>query len=417
MNNELKTTLNIRETLRQNIVVVIFLILTTAGFFLSGLQFPFFVSELVSRMTRNSFLVLSLIIPILAGIGLNFGIVVGAMAGQAALLAVTYWEIPGIGGLALAFLLALPLAMLFGWLVAMLFNRTKGQEMVAGLIVSFFANGLYQFFFLYVLGNWIPMKDTPMLKPDGIGLRNTVSMGSKYGEGIKYSLDWLVRVNLWIFLAVICALVIVIMLIRVLRRKDSLRWPPLITLAVMGVASIGLSFVPGMLSMIKAPVVTWILIAGLCFYTSFIMKTKLGQDFRAVGRSQHISGVAGIHVDRTRTVATIMSTVLAAWGQIIFLQNVGTMNVYGSHMQVGMNAVAAILIGGASVSKAGIRNALVGALLFHSIFIVSPNAGKALFDGNAQIGEFFRASVVYGVIGVSLGLHAWKVAGAKRKAA
>jgi len=28
--------------------------------------------------------------------------------------------------------------------------------------------------------------------------------------------------------------------------------------------------------------------------------------------------------------------------------------------------------------------------------------------GSAQIGEYFRVFVAYGVIGLSLGLHAWK---------
>jgi simple sugar transport system permease protein len=34
-------------------------------------------------------------------------------------------------------------------------------------------------------------------------------------------------------------------------------------------------------------------------------------------------------------------------------------------------------------------------------------AGRNLF-GDAQIGEFFRAFVVYGVIGLALGAHAWQ---------
>ena len=53
-------------------------------------------------MARNSFLVLSLIIPVIAGMGLNFGIVMGAMAGQIALVAITYWDIQGLGGFLLA---------------------------------------------------------------------------------------------------------------------------------------------------------------------------------------------------------------------------------------------------------------------------------------------------------------------------
>ena len=72
-----------------------------------------------------------------------------------------------------------------------------------------------------------------------------------------------------------------------------------------------------------------------------------------------------------------------------------------------MFAAAAILIGGASVSKATIGHALLGTVLFHTLFIVSPLAGRNLF-GDAQIGEYFRSFVAYGVIAVALGLHAWK---------
>jgi simple sugar transport system permease protein len=162
-----------------------------------------------------------------------------------------------------------------------------------------------------------------------------------------------------------------------------------------------------MLQTIQVPIFTLFLIFLIAVFNIVIMKTKLGQDFKSIGLSQHIARVSGINVDRTRIIAVIMSTVLAAWGQIIFLQNVGTMNTYGSHMQVGLFAVAAILIGGATVKNAKIGHGILGIILFHAVFIVSPTAGKELF-GDAQLGEFFRAFVVYGVIGVSLALHAWK---------
>ncbi len=407
---------DIKEALRQNVVVLIFVFLTLGGVLLSDLPFYFMVTELVSRISRNSFLVLSLIIPIMAGVGLNFGIVVGAMAGQMALIFITYQGWDGTGGLLLAVLLSTPLAILFGYLTGVLFNKTKGQEMIAGLIVGFFANGLYQFVFLFLLGAVIPLKDTPMLKPDGIGLRNTISMGSKHGEGIKYAFDYIFRVNIW---WLVIGTSVVIMVVKFLaNRRKNFRTPfrSLIPFLLMILVSLIITFTPGLrlLANIKAPGVTWLIIIALCVFNVVIIKTKLGQDFRAIGQSQHISSVAGINVDRTRLIAVIMSTVLAAWGQIIFLQNVGTMNTYGSHMQVGMFAIASILIGGASVSNANIRHAILGVILFHSVFIVSPTAGKTLF-GDAQIGEFFRAFVVYGVIGISLGLHAWKTATAKKK--
>ena len=128
---------------------------------------------------------------------------------------------------------------------------------------------------------------------------------------------------------------------------------------------------------------------------------------RAVGQDMHVASISGINVDRTRIISIIISTVLAAWGQILYLQNMGTLNTYNNHEQVGLFAVASLLIGGASVDKASWKEALLGTFLFHLLFIVSPLAGKNLM-GNAQIGEYFRVFVAYGVIGLALVLHAWE---------
>ncbi|HPZ23131.1 MAG TPA: ABC transporter permease, partial [Bacillota bacterium] len=114
-------------------------------------------------------------------------------------------------------------------------------------------------------------------------------------------------------------------------------------------------------------------------------------------------------VNRTRIIAMIISTTLACWGQLIYLQNIGTFSTYGAHTQVGQYAIAALLVGGASVQKATGKQAIIGVILFHTLFIVAPQAGKELFN-NAQLGEYFRVFVAYGVIAVSLAMHAWKTA-------
>ena len=103
----------------------------------------------------------------------------------------------------------------------------------------------------------------------------------------------------------------------------------------------------------------------------------------------------------------MLSTVFAAWGQLFFLQNLGTLNTYSSHEQVGMFSIAALLVSGATVTRATVGQALLGTLLFHTLFVVSPLAGKAL-AGDAQIGEYFRVFVAYAVITVALVLHAWQ---------
>ncbi|MDD3365734.1 MAG: ABC transporter permease, partial [Sphaerochaetaceae bacterium] len=80
------------------------------------------------------------------------------------------------------------------------------------------------------------------------------------------------------------------------------------------------------------------------------------------------------------------------------------LNTYNSHMQIGMFSIAALLVGGATVNKASIGNVFLGVTLFHVMFIVSPMAGKNLI-GQAQLGEFFRVFVSYGVITLALVLY------------
>ena len=128
---------------------------------------------------------------------------------------------------------------------------------------------------------------------------------------------------------------------------------------------------------------------------------------RTVGQDNEVARTAGINVERTRILSIVISTVLACYGQIIFLQNIGTMNTYNSHEQVGLFAIAALLVGGASVAKGNISNVFLGVILFHTVFVVSPRAGKELI-GQAQLGEYFRVFISYGVIAFSLALYAWK---------
>ena len=348
--------------IQRNIVPIVFLILCTVGFQYSGLSWMFFANDLVTRLARNSFLVISLIIPVLAGMGLNFGIVLGAMAGQfAAFITVTH-KLTGMPGFFLACLLSIPFAVLFGWLTGILFNKAKGKEMITGLILGFFANGVYQLICLILIGWIIPISDKSLLLPSGVGFVNTIDL-----KIWQYAIDKFY----------------------VIRAKG-------IDIPVLKY-----------LNNINFPVLTLVIVALLCAAVFLLFKTKLGQDFRAVGQNRHIAEVAGVKVDRVRIIAVIFSTVLAAWGQLIFLQNIGNVQVYGSHVQVGTFAVAALLIGGASVSRATIGQAILGTVLFHALFIVSPLAGKNIM-GSAQVGEYFRVFIAYGVIGIALALHAWQ---------
>src|SRR6056297_1251869 len=386
----------IKKFLISNMVTILFIIICYLGFRFSGLTFSFYIRDITTRIGRNAFLILALIIPVLAGMGLNFALVIGAMAGQIALLLVTLLQLNGVFSFIVAVLIATPFAMFFGYLLGQLLNRTKGQEMITSLVLALFANGVYQFLLLILVGRVIPWPDPDMLLNRGFGIRNTIGLGDGKGIGIKYSVDkiinWSVPEALIYFSIIGFVVLIAYYLIKKVRGHEVKRSQVIsirnIFFVLLGVgaiiAGISIQSSNSLINNINVPVATYIVIGLLCLFNVFIVKTKLGQDFRAVGMDMHVAGVAGIDVDKTRIKAMIFSIVFASWGQIIFLQNLGNLNTYGSHTQVGMFAIAAILIGGASVAKATIGHALLGAVLFHTLFIVSPLAGRNLF-GDAMI--------------------------------
>ncbi|MCR4817743.1 MAG: ABC transporter permease [Fretibacterium sp.] len=350
-----KTGKSFWAILADNAVPIVFIVISAIAIPLSGFSASYLVQELLVRIGRNSFLILSLLIPIMAGMGLNFGMVLGAMAGQIGLILVSDWSIVGIPGMVLAMMVGTPIAALLGVFCGNVLNRAKGQEMVTGYILGFFINGVYQLVVLYLMGWVIPVTNPVLLLSRGYGIRNAVSL-----LGIRGILDNLIPVS-----------------------------------------------IPFMGGVVRVPLATLLVIAVFCVFIVWFRRTKLGQDMRAIGQSQPVSDSSGIAVNRTRIIAIVISTVLACYGQIIYLQNMGTLNTYNSHDQAGMFSIAALLIGGASVSRASIANVFVGVILFHLMFIVAPMAGKNLI-GQAQIGEYFRVFVSYGIIAIALVLHAWK---------
>lgn len=460
------------KNLYSNKVVLMFLILCIFGILTTGKPLNYTVSEVFTRFGRNTFLVLALIIPVLAGLGLNFGIVVGAMAAQIAIFFVVYWEISGIGGLLLCFVISTPIAILFGLLVGLLYNKTKGAEMITGMVLAYFADGIYQFLFLFVLGGVIPIKDTSLMIAGGVGVKNTIDL-----TGIlKYSLDNVSMLSLlrlllilyflicignvklrrkrgissevklllakiicipFIFgitsipiisdflgtdrlllldaITIACIVTIVyaiieIFTIKIILKQDNFKIYRFIAMIIVAILIYALTYVPAIYSItlsISLPVCTYGAILFICGFNRWLLSTKLGQNMRTVGQSRTVANSAGINVNKTRIIAMCISTVLASWGQLIYLQNLGTFSTYGAHSMVGQYAIAALLVGGASVQVANNKQALLGVILFHTLFVVAPLSASNVF-GSSLIGEYFRVFICYGVIALALAMHAWK---------
>lgn len=394
-----------REILQKNAVTVMFVVLCLIGLVCSGQTVSYVMYELIGRLSRNSFIVLALIIPIIAGMGINFAITIGAMAAQIAALWVIEWGISGLAGFLTAMVITMPIAAFFGFLIGKLMNKMKGQEMIGGLILGYFANGLYQLLFLFIFGNLIPLKTPGLVIKGSTGVANTIDLSTE--RGFKYALDGLWRVPFGTAALILCGLIAIWSLVKLATKKEDKKKALTRTGICVAVAVIAqLPFVTAAFSMVSVPMVTFLIVALLCVFNNAIMKTRIGQQFRAVGQNRTVANAAGINVDRVRVIAIIISTVLAGWGQLIFVQNMGSFQTYGAHEQVGLYAGAAILVGGASIKKATNGQALLGCILFHLLFIVAPSAGKNLF-GDAAIGEYFRVFISYGVIALALVMYAW----------
>ena len=348
MKNMLNNNGGVLGLIRNNSVPLMFILICAIFIPLSGFSDSYLLNEIMTRLGRNAFLILSLLIPIMAGMGLNFGMTLGAMAGEIGLILVADWQIWGIPGLILAAIISIPISVLLGLMCGKLLNRAKGREMITSYIISFFVNGLYQLVVLYMMGPIIPIAHNTLKLPRGYGIRNTVSL-----LPMRQSIDNALAI-----------------------------------------------YVGG----VKIPVLTLIIIALACLFIIWFRKTKLGQDMRAVGQDMEVARDAGINVERTRIISMVISTVFAGFGMIIYLQNLGNFPTYSAHTNVGMFCIAALLVGGASVEKASIGNVFLGVILFHTMFIVAPSAGTKI-AGDSMIGEYFRVFVSYAVITVALVMY------------
>ena len=118
------------DNLKKYVVTYLFIAISVFFIVVSGLDMNYVSSQLLLRLNRNAFIVLALIIPIIAGMGINFAITIGAMAAQIGLLLTINWEITGFAGIMVAALVTLPLALFFGFLIGKLLNKMKGQETI-----------------------------------------------------------------------------------------------------------------------------------------------------------------------------------------------------------------------------------------------------------------------------------------------
>ncbi len=376
-----------KEKLLSNKVTIFFALIVVLSLFMSK-QAPFLiVNNLVQTLIQYSFLALALIIPIRAGLGLNFSIVVGAIAGQIGIIMAVNWGVSGFFGFIFATLLGTCFAIGFGLLAGLLIDRARGHEMVTSLFIAFFSNGLLQFFLLALMGTVIPIKSGKLLLSGGKGISNSIDLkGSLY-----QSVDGLFDMPFFLLIILAGGCYLALSCYRLFKGKDGtskvksyLSIGSLALVIIISAIIMYTNWLPNNISILKnvnIPMMTTALIIMMVALSLFVMGSKFGQDIKA---------------SNVRVTAIVFSTVVASWGQIIYLQNTGVLSTYGSHMSVGLLSAAALIVGGATIKRATVGQAFIGLLLLQGFLIISVPVISDLFSGNMS--EILRTIVMNGVL-------------------
>jgi simple sugar transport system permease protein len=168
----------------------IVLFLTLMVFLALRLDIPlnWIASDALVRLVMNGVLVLSLVPMLKAGIGINFGLPVGIVAGLLGLCMSVNFKLDGIAGLFAGMLFAVPFATILGGVYAAILNRVKGKEEITATFVGFAFIPLMNFFWTVA-----PFTNPVMLWPiGGKGLRPVIGLKGYFEKALNHL--WLVDI-------------------------------------------------------------------------------------------------------------------------------------------------------------------------------------------------------------------------------
>lgn len=333
---------------------IIILALFIALFVLAGIyqmNVPSFVGDVLRRWGMFGILVLAMVPAIRCGIGPNFGVTVGLLGGllgavismelryNGAFDFVTNPTMFAVTGAVVAIILGVAIASVLGILYGLLLNRVKGSEMAVSVYVGFSAVAAFN-----ILWARIPVSSSIMILPaTGRGLRQVVNLRDDFAGAFNNILEF--------------------------------------NIGDMTVST-------GLL----------LVFFFMCFLVWMFNKSRLGMMMTAAGTNPDYARASGINVDRMRVLGTAISTALGAVGIIVFAQGFGFLQLYDAPRMHGFSAVAAVLIGGASVRRARVFDVLLGTLMFQGILTVALPLVSEILPDVPGVPEMLRLIITNGII-------------------
>lgn len=307
----------------------------------AGVDFATQITNVINRFSWNAIMVLAMVPMIHSGCGLNFGLPLGIISGLlGATLSIEFGFTGGMSFL-MAIVIATPFALVLGGGYGWMLNKIKGGEMMVATYVGFSSVS-----FMCMMWLLLPYKSPTMVWGfAGKGLRTTISLEGFYDRFLAKFLQ-------------------------------------------IDLNRFGINLV--------IPTGSLLFFALLAFLMWVFLHTKTGTAMTAVGSNPTFAKAAGISVDKTRLLSVVLSTWLGAVGILLYEQGFGFVQIYMAPLNMAFPAVAAILIGGASVNKASITNVIIGTILYQGLVTMTPTVMNAIV--HLDISEVIRIIVSNGMI-------------------
>lgn len=319
------------------IIAAFFLVVLTAAVML-GLSLPVLIGDILRRFGMNGLLVLAMVPSIKSGTGPNFALPLGIICG---LFAWTCGIEIGLTGIILVLAtasMATVFAAATGYLYGKLLNAVRGAEMTIATYTGFSVVALMSLVWLMA-----PFNSKQMGWMMGSGLRETIKLDGVGAEAI---------IN---------------------------------------------NFLRFELSGIKVPTGLLLVFFVFCILIWLFFRTKTGVAITAGGSNPEFAAASGIDINKTRVIANMLSTVLGALGIILYSQSYGFFQLYTGPLMMAFPAVAAILIGGATASRANVSHVIIGTFLFQGLLTTSMPVANQLFTGT-DLSEIMRVILQNGII-------------------
>jgi simple sugar transport system permease protein len=303
-----------------------------------GLPLSSLLTDTVRRFGMWGLLVLAMVPSIQSGTGPNFALPVGVVCGLLAMVCAIEFGFMGAGWLTASVIMAIVFASILGLGYGKLMNAVKGSEMTIATYTGFSITYLF-----CILWMTLPFTSPKMGWMLGSGLRNTIELGTVNANQI---------IN---------------------------------------------NFLAFDLFGVKIPTGMLLVVFGSCFLVWLFFRSKTGSAISAGGMNPMFAKAAGLNVDRSRIIANIISTALGAVGIIVYSQSFGFTALYDAPLMMAFQAVAAILVGGATAGRSKIIHVIIGTMIFQGLLTNTPPVLGRAFPGT-DLTEIMRLVVGNGII-------------------